>query len=427
MDRSILHADMNCFYASVEQHLNPELRGIAMAVAGDPERRNGIILAKSREAKAMGVKTGEAIWQARGKCPGLVVVPPHYDQYMRYSRLAKRIYYDYTDLVEPFGLDESWLDVTGSLSLFGGSEMLVAQEISERVKAELGLTVSVGVSWNKVFAKFGSDEDRGDGVVHITRGNYRSTVWPFPVRELLYVGRATERKLHGVGICTIGELAQAPEQMLRRMLGKVGVMLRGFANGMDSSLVKPMGAGGETARSAKSVGNGLTAPHDIVDRESAKALVYLLAESVAQRLREMRMRAKLVSVSVRDAQDLLSYTRQAPLPCPSNITSEIAGAAFRLLESNEPLDRSHPLRSLGVRASRLETMDAPVQLGLFGDGQKRVEMEKLDFAIDSLRNRFGNSCVRRLAECSDESMADLDIKRDNVVHPVGFFSDGMCL
>lgn len=424
MRRSILHIDMNCFYASVEQHRNPALRGIPIAVAGDPERRNGIILAKSPEAKAFGVKTGEAIWEARMKCPSITVVPPDYAAYMRYSRLARMIYYDYTDLVEPFGLDESWLDISGSLGLFGGSAALVAEEISERVKAELGLTVSVGMSWNKVFAKFGSDEDRGDGIVRITPENYRDLVWPYPVRELIYVGPATERKLKGLGVNTIGELACAPERMLVRRMGKMGALVRLFAQGRDVSPVKPLDpAKGDTLREIKSIGNGLTAPHDLVDRESAKALVYLLAESVAQRLRECRMRCTVVSVSARDAGNLASYTRQAKMRVPTSITAEIAAAAFALLAANEPLNASHPLRGLGVRAGGLVPRDAPLQVDLFDDYGERERMDRLDAAVDGLRGRFGNSCVRRMGELVDDSLAGLDIKRDNVVHPVGFFHD----
>ncbi len=420
--RVIIHADMNCFYASVEQHLNPSLRGIPMAVAGDPKKRNGIILAKSREAKAMGVKTGEAIWQAKSKCPSITIVPPNYKAYMRYSRLARMIYYDYTDMVEPFGLDESWLDVTGSVDLFGGVPMLIAEEISERVKAELGLTISVGMSWNKVFAKFGSDEDPGDGIAVITPENFRSTVWPYPVGGLIYIGNATRRKLNSMGIFTIGGLANAPIEMLNRRFGKMGGIIRAFANGMDSSPVKEMDPSkADSDRTIKSIGNGLTAPHDIEDRDSAKALVYLLSESVAQRLRESRLRARQVSISVRDAQNLLYYTRQVPLGVASNITTEIASAAFALLEQNEPLNSTHPLRGLGVRAGKLISMDVPVQEDLFGDAEKRQKMENLDFAIDGLRNRFGNSCVKRMGELTDETMASLDIKRDNVVHPVGFF------
>ena len=351
MPRSILHVDMNCFYASVEQHRNPALRGIPIAVAGDPERRNGIILAKSPEAKAAGVKTGEAIWEARCKCPDITIVPPDYRSYMRYSRLARMIYYDYTNRVEPFGLDESWLDITGSLGLFGGSEMLVAQEISERVKAELGLTVSVGVSWNKVFAKFGSDEDRGDGIVRITPENYRDAVWPYPARDLIYVGPATSRKLAELGINTIGELAQAPERMLLRRLGKMGALVRLFANGLDASPVKVMDPSqADVEREVKSIGNGLTAPHDIVDAASAKALLYLLAESVAQRLRECRMRCRVVSVSMRDAGNLAFCSRQSRLKVPTCITGEVAGEAWRILEESWPIGRANPLRGLGARA-----------------------------------------------------------------------------
>lgn len=422
MRRSILHADMNSFYATVEQHRNPELRGLPVAVAGDPERRNGIILAKSREAKAFGVKTAEAIWQARQKCPGLVLVPPDYAAYRRYSRLARMIYYDYTDQVEPFGLDESWLDITGSLGLFGGDEMLVAREISERVKAELGLTVSVGVSWNKVFAKFGSDEDRGDGIVRITPENYRQVVWPYPVRELLYVGPATERKLKALGILTIGELARAPERMLVRRLGKMGMVVRAFANGLDCSPVKALDpCEGDTQREIKSIGNGLTAPHDIVDEASAKALVYLLSESVAQRLREEGFRCRVVAVSARDGGDLTSFGRQVTLRVPTCITEEIARTAFGLLRANVPFGPAHPIRAIGVRACSLVRADVPVQGDLFSDMERREGLERLDHAIDGLRSRFGNTCVQRLAELADDSLADLDIKRDNVVHPVGFF------
>ncbi|MEG0461840.1 DNA polymerase Y family protein, partial [Gordonibacter sp.] len=292
-DRVIMHIDMNAFYASVAQHLDPGLRGKAVAVAGDPERRNGIILAKSREAKACGVKTAEAIWQAKQKCPDLIVVPPDYAAYKRYSRLARMIYYGYTDLVEPFGLDESWIDVTGSLQLFGGDAMLVAREISERVKSEIGLTVSIGVSWNKVFAKLGSDTDLGDGIVPITRENFRDVAWPMAASEMVYVGPATMRKLHSAGYETIGDLAHAGDHFLKRRFGKIGIMLRAFARGEDASPVKAMDPSkADVDYVVKGIGNGLTAPHDLECDSDVKALVWLLSESVAQRLRESRMRCR---------------------------------------------------------------------------------------------------------------------------------------
>ena len=422
MDRVVLHVDCNCFYASVEMHRRPELRGTAMCVGGDVEARHGIVLAKSPLAKAAGVKTGQALWQARQACPGLTVVPPDYAAYMRYSRLARMIYYDYTDRVEPFGLDECWLDITGSVGSFGGDARLVAQEISERVKAELGITVSVGVSWNKIFAKLGSDIDPGDGVVAITRANYQGLVWPLAAKELIYVGPATARRLASSSVHTIGDLAQASDVLLARRLGKMGGILKGFARGEDATPVRQMDPeSADVWRQVKSIGNGLTAPHDIECVSDAKALVYLLSESVAQRLRECRLRAQIVCIGVREAKTLTGYTRQRRLDTASCATREIARAAFALLEENEPLDASHPLRALHVRATGLVPVDLPWQPGLFGDEQGRMVAERLDFCIDELRRRFGNACVRRLGELADPSLAGLDIKADNVIHPVGYF------
>ncbi len=421
MHRVILHSDMNAFYASVEQAERPELRGRPLVVGGHEETRHGIVLAKSAQAKAAGVKTGEALWEARAKCPGLVVVPPRYDVYQRYSRLARRIYYDYTDLVEPFGLDECWLDLTGSLPLLGGDAVRTAAEISGRVKAELGCTVSVGISWNKIFAKFGSDFRKPDALTHVTPQNYRDLVWPAPASDLLYVGRATARKLHSSGVETIGDVACASPELMRRRLGKVGLVLRAFARGEDATPVKPYDlARNEVDRTVKSFGNGLTAPHDITCAADAKALVYLLAESVAQRLREARFRASTVSIGVRDARDLTSYGRQTTLPRATNVTGQIARTAWELLAGCEPLDEDHPLRGLHVRASNLEPADAPQQLDLGFDARRRM-LEDLDETVDELRRRFGNTCIQRGAELLDETLLGLDVKRDNVVHPVGYF------
>jgi DNA polymerase-4 len=303
---------MNCFYANVECAEHPELRGHPVAVGGDVERRHGIILAKNQEAKAAGVKTAETLWQARLKCPKLVIVPPDYTLYLRYSAMARDIYYNYSDLVEPFGPDEAWVDVTGSHQLNGGP-VNIAYEISERIKAELGLTISVGLSWNKIFAKFGSDYKKPDAITVIDEHNYRQIVWASPVRELLYVGAATEAKLRALGINTIGELAKAPTKMLSNRFGKVGVVLQTFALGKDHTPVKPYDPTRQNVdRTIKSYGNGLTAPHDITDPHDAKALIYLLAESVAQRMREGYARAKTVSIGVRRA-DLGGYVRQTKL------------------------------------------------------------------------------------------------------------------
>lgn len=420
-ERVIMHIDMNAFYASVAQHLDPSLRGKAVAVAGDPKRRNGIILAKSREAKAKGVKTAEAIWQAKQKCPDLIVVPPDYAAYKRYSRLARMIYYEYTDLVEPFGLDESWIDVTGSLQLFGGDAMLVADEISGRIKSELGLTVSVGVSWNKVFAKLGSDTDPGDGIVAITRENYKEVAWPMAASEMIYVGPATARKLHAAGYETIGDIAHAGDYFLQHRFGKIGFMLRAFANGCDASPVKLMDpTKADVDYVVKGIGNGLTAPRDLVCEADVKALVWLLAESVTQRMRESRLRCRTVSVGVRRAGDLSGYSRQTTFRTPTCLTSDVANLAMRLIKANQPLDKEHAIRAIHVRATNLSSMDDPLQCDLFGDAEGTLKVERLDLAIDALRRRFGNRCVHRAVELTDEVMGNLDIKRDNTVHPIGF-------
>ncbi len=420
-ERVVMHIDMNAFYASVAQHLDPTLRDRPIAVAGDPKKRNSIILAKSRQAKAAGVKTGCAIWEAKKACPSIAIVPPDYAAYKRYSRLARMIYYDYTDLVEPFGLDESWIEVTKSLQLFGGDALLLAQEISERVKAELGLTVSVGVSFNKVMAKLGSDIDPGDGIVSITPENLPEVVWPRAARDLIYVGPATARKLHAAGKDTIGDLAHASDIFLKRRFGVVGLMLRDFANGIDGSPVRQFNpAKADVEYDIKGIGNGLTAPHDLECESDAKALVWLLSESVGQRLRESRLRCRTVSVGLRRAGDLSGYSRQRTRKVPTCLTKDIANTVMGLILENQPVDADHALRAIHVRATNLVPMDVPVQCDLFGDTDAIASQERLEGAIDDLRRRFGNGCVRRVVELTDDAMRNLDIKRDNTVHPIGF-------
>ena len=418
-ERIIMHSDMNTFYASVEQAEHPALRGKPVVVAGKEELRHGIVLTKSKEAKKYGIKTAEALWEARAKCPDLIVLPPDYKLYKKYSTMAREIYYQYTDLVEPFGLDESWLDLTGSIQLHGGCARMVAEEISERIHAELGVTVSIGISWNKIFAKFGSDYKKPDAITEITRENYRDIVWSAPVSDLLYVGHATERKLTAYNITTIGDLAHASDAYLKRRFGKIGFMLRSFARGEDAGPVKAYDPERrDVDRTIKSYGNGLTAPHDILSPGDAKALIYLLSESVAQRLREDGMRAKTISIGVRDGEDLTSYTRQRKLPQATAATRDVARTAWTLLLENERFDGTRPIRGLHVRASSLEPMDGPRQLSLFES--KRDIVERLDFSIDELRRRFGNLCIQRGAELTDQALIGVDIKGENTIHPVGY-------
>lgn len=421
-DRDVLHSDINCCYAQIECQARPELRGKPVVVGGDEEARHGIVLAKNLIAKRAGVKTAMALWEARKACPGLVVVPPDYRLYMDVSRRAREIYYDYTDRVEPFGPDEAWLDVTGTRRCLGLSPAEIAREVSERMVAELGISVSVGVSWNKIFAKFGSDYKKPDAVTVITRENYREVVWQAPVRDLLYVGPATERKLHSSGIDTIGQLACASDELLRNRLGKMGFVLRGFARGQDATEVKPYDRdAADVMREIKSYGNGLTAPRDICDPQSAKAYVWMLAESVAQRMREGRARARTVSVGARAAGDLCTRSRQCKLPVATDVTLEVARAAWGLLRELEPLDASHPLRGIHVRASDLEPADADLQASLFDPLPRRTEMRELDASVDDLRRRYGNKCVVWGAQLVDEGAASVDAKADNTVHPVSFF------
>ena len=421
--RTVLHVDMNCFYASVEMAERPELRGLPVIVGGDEENRHGIVLTASYPAKRRGVKTGSALWEARRACPDAIIVPPRYGLYMRYSRLARDIYYQSTDLVEPFGLDEAWLDLTHSVGLQGGDALLVAREISERMVSELGVTVSVGVSWNKIFAKFGSDYDKPDGLTVITPQNAWQVVWPAPVGDLLYVGPATKRKLNHLGILSIGDLARADDELIRRVLGKMGTMVQSFARGEDESPVRPLDpAARDIGRAIKGVGNGITCPFDVTDEVTARQVTWLMGESVAQRLRAHGLAARTVCAWGRDFETLASRSRQTTLARPTQLTSEICSTATRLLLENWDLAHGEKLRGLGVQATGLVPAQSAVQLDIWGEEERRAQLLDLDHTIDALRLRFGNRAVRRLSELADPRLSSLDPQRDNVVHPVSFFA-----
>lgn len=421
--RLILHVDMNCFYASVEMAERPELRGLPVIVGGDEESRHGIVLTASYPAKRRGVKTGSALWEARKACPDAIIVPPRYGLYQRYSHLARNIYYQYTDLVEPFGLDEAWLDLTHSVALQGGSAQLVAQEISERMPTELGVTVSVGLSWNKIFAKFGSDYDKPDGLTVITPANACDIVWPAPVEDLLYVGPATARKLHHLGIDTIGQLACADAALLRRVLGKMGTVVQGFARGQDTSPVRPLNpARHDIVHEVKGVGNGITCPFDVDDEVCARQVVWLMGESVAQRLRAQGLAARTIAAWGRDFRTLASSSRQTTLERPTQLTSEICATAAQLLIESWDFAHGAKVRGIGVHASNLVPASSATQLDLWGVEERRLRMLELDRTVDELRGRFGNHAVRRLSELANPRLSSLDPQRDNVVHPVSFFA-----
>ena len=413
MDRHILHCDMNCFYASVEMQRRPELRDKPVAVCGSQEDRHGIVLTANYIAKPYGVKTGMAIWQAKERCPGLVTVPPDMDEYIRISRMAREIYEDYTDQVEPFGLDESWLDVTGSVGLFG-DPMTIAREISGRIKFELGITASIGVADNKITAKLGSDYKKPDAITRIGRDNYKELVYPLPVEDLLYVGPATSRKLRGIGVSTIGQLAECPVDVLVRRLGKMGAVLHSFANGRDISPVQRT----DHIPNIKSVGNSATTPRDLENEEDVKLLLLLLAESVCSRMRELASRCTVVEISARDTE-LISFSRQRKLSAPSCSSQELAEVGLDLFRRNYVWRR--PIRSIGLRGAGLVEAGDTMQLSLYAEDRRREKWERIDQTVDSLRARYGYMSVRRALLDTDPVLGRINVREDHTVHPVGYF------
>lgn len=411
MDRVILHIDMNNFYASVECLYNPELREVPMAVGGNPENRHGIVLAKNMKAKEYGVKTAEALWQARQKCPQIVFVKPHFDRYLKYSQAAKEIYSQYTDQVESFGLDECWLDVTGSTSLFGSGKE-IAEEIRWRIKAELGLTVSIGVSFNKVFAKLGSDYKKPDAVTEFSRKNFKSSVWPISAGDMLYVGPSTLKNLEKYGIHTIGEIAQAPPERLQRLFGKSGGILWQFANGLDSSPVTCC----DYKREIKSIGNSTTTPKDLENDEDVKLTLYVLSESVSERLRESGLSTTGIQLSIRDNQ-LHSYGHQCVLDFPVSDSDTIFKNAFRLYKE---IYDGKPIRSIGVRAIKLASDDG-VQLSLYQEEIRSRRRSQLENTVDMLRARYGRDSLVRGLFFADRSLSRVNPREEHTIHPVGYF------
>ncbi len=384
-DRVILHSDLNACYASIECVLNHDLRGKPVAVGGSAEARHGIILAKSQEAKECGVKTGETLWQAKLKCPRLIIVEPHFEQYMRFSRCAHEIYLRYTDLVEPFGLDECWLDVTGSTYAFG-SGVKIANEIRQTVKKELGLTVSVGVSFNKIFAKLGSDMKKPDAVTDIGHNDFKEKIWRLPASDLLGVGRATAKRLESCGILTIGDIAKTDAVFLRKILGKCDADLWVYANGLDSSRVKRY----DFTVPAKSIGHGVTCKADLVNAEEVWEVMLSLAQDISRRLKESRLAAKGVQISIKDNQ-LVSRQFQAAVSLATQSALEIAAEGFRLFKGN--YDWKHNVRAVTVRAIELQSEDTPDQLDLFGNSEKHDRQEKIDNTVIDIRRRFGDRAI----------------------------------
>ena len=389
-ERVILHCDLNNFFASVSLLFNPTLRSVPVAVCGDKEQRHGIVLAKNEAAKRCGVKTAEAIFEARAKCPELVILPPMMDKYKEYSEKAHRIYEEYTDMIEPFGIDECWLDVTGSRLLFGSGEE-IADKIRREIKQKLGITVSVGVSFNKVFAKLGSDMKKPDGITVISRENFREKIWRLPISDLLFVGRKTTDRLRSCGICTIGDAAVCSDEMLERLLGKNGLELKRYALGEDNS---PVSRQHEKA-TPKSIGRSVTRQQDFKTPDEIWGMFLSLAREISDSLREQGLYAGGVQVHIRNAAlSVKEFSRS--YPDSVNGAKIIAERGMELL--NEHFGFTEPLRSVGLRAINLRGYQTAIQEDIFGDSEKRETEEKIESSIYELRKKFGSTSITRAAE-----------------------------
>lgn len=382
----ILHCDMNNFYASVELLSRPDLKDVPVAVCGDPEGRHGIILAKNQLAKAAGVVTAETVWQAKKKCPSLQFVRPHHDKYKEYSDRINKIYLEYTDMVEPFSIDESWLDVTASQRLFGNGRQ-IADTIRQRIKSELGLTLSVGVSYNKVFAKMGSEYRKPDATTEVTRQNYPTLLFGKPVGELFFVGFATAEKLKTIHIRTIGDLAAADPRALERLLGKQGPLLHSYANGLDDSPVCLY----NQREKIKSVGNGITFARNLTGIEDITTALTSLSDTVASRLRKYQMKCFGVKVDIKNPA-FKTISRQKQLPQPTNLAADLKKAALELLGSSWRL--SDPIRLLTLTAINLTDETAEEQLSLFdAPAETRQKGESIERTMDDIRKKFGDSSI----------------------------------
>ena len=383
-DRVILHCDCNGFFASVECALNPELKNVPMAVGGNVEARHGIILAKNELAKKYNIQTAETIFSAKKKCPDLVIVPPRHDLYEEYSQRVNSIYFEYTDQVEKFGIDESWLDVTGSRKLFGSGEDIAAT-LRKRVREEIGITISVGVSFNKVFAKLGSDYQKPDATTVISRKNYKDIVYPLPVGDLLFVGKRTREALSKLHIQTIGDLAQSDENMIKKLLGKPGEMICRYARGEDDSPVDP-----HANDEVKSVGNGMTFKRDLCGEKDILCGISHLSESIAVRMRRKGVKCTVVQVTIKDP-DLHSIQRQEKLDSPTNLAKDITNKAMEIIRRS--WNMKNPIRMLTVTGGGIIPENGAEQISFF-DEEKNPKRENLEKTIDAIRNKYGKDSVK---------------------------------
>lgn len=385
MEKYILHCDMNNCYASIEQSLNPKLKGKDIIVCGSVEDRHGIVLAKSQTAKMKGVKTGETIWEARLKCPGLIEIEPHFDKYISYSKAAHQIYLEYTDQVEPFGIDECWLDCSGSTKIFGRPDIL-AFNIKERIKKELNLTISVGVSFTKVFAKLGSDMKKPDAVTLIPRGQFKEKIFPLPAEAMIGVGRATKKKLNKYGINTLGNLADSDPKFIKKILGINGLKLWNSANGIEINEVNRY----NYKTPIKSIGHGMTFSRDLLSNEEVKRMLLYLSQDVSKKLLENGLAAYGVCLTVKN-DHLHSISYRAPLCFPSQNSVEISELCLHLFLKNFSWQKN--VRSLTLRAINLVDAPASYQCDLSKDFVLHEKNESIAKSIYQIRKKYGDSII----------------------------------
>lgn len=393
----ILHSDANCFYASVEMVEHPELRDHRIAVCGDPEQRHGIVLTANYPAKRQGVKTGMANWQAAQACPDLVMVKPHYDQYLKYSKLLQRIYKRYSSNVEPFGMDECWI----SLPYEEEDAVCIAEEIRQSVKDETGLTVSIGASFSKALAKLGSDMKKPDALTVLGKEDFKEKCWDLPVSNLLYVGPQTTKKLNTIGIKSIGQLANAPEDLIARKFGKNGIMVQAFARGTDSSDVAPV----DYSPAPLSIGHGATCRKDLEDDYSVWLALDELAQDVSHRMIAHECKAKSVYLYVKD-NSFAYHEYHTSIHYPTQSAVILAQAAYELFVLNYRWEK--PVRALTITAGKLQDEKEPEQLDIFGDYQRYDKKNRLDRAIDEIRNRFGKDAIKHASQCVIPTMLATD-------------------
>lgn len=409
-ERLIFHCDCNNFFASCECLERPELKNVPMAVAGSPEDRVGIVVAKNDLAKKCGVKTTDTVWQAKKKCPEIVFVPPRHRYYKEISDKVNAVYRDYTEFVEPASIDESYLDMTGTLGYYGMAARELADSIRERMKAEVGITISVGVSFNKIFAKMGSDYKKPDATTVITEENYRDILWPLPVSDLMFAGKASVKILNERAIYTVGDLARQPRERMHSLLGKGGESLWEFANGLDEEPVRQWGDVPEV----KSVSHGMTFRRDLVTDEEVRTGVGVLVDRVAMNLRRQDLKGCVITVQIKSPA-LQVISRQISLSHYTWLQHEIQEVAMKLIRDNWPIGTSSPIRAITIGVSRLmPARDAAEQVDMFdllddSHIKSRKRQDQMEAAVDAIRRKMGDD---RLVTLGFQENKDIGIRRN---------------